>query len=258
MDTMPVSTFTHWRVYNTFIHIDAPSIGVRRVQSAPGDWSFDRTAVAAKPLKRLVHLGPAEAEDDLQQLDDRSRGQAAEDENDAAVTEQTIPTMSRAQLNYCSRNRKRRTAAAIRGREATTAPPPLPPPPVPPQQLHDCSRGQALKRLRQTCLHSLPRKPLWLYPVAATPATCGSATYHASTVHPQAQQWRSGRPSWLKEKSTMARVRTLCLEYQWDQWGATMPGIEMHDIESDWHECRHCGEDILVAWKQCSLCGTRQ
>ena len=45
----PVSD-PYWRVYKTFVHIDAPPIGVRRVQSAPGDLSLrgtEETAVAA-------------------------------------------------------------------------------------------------------------------------------------------------------------------------------------------------------------------
>ena len=129
-------------VYNTFVHIATPPIGVRRIQSAPGDlW-----------LRR-----PTEAEDVRPTEADDMRPTEAEDET--AVAAKKGPTISRAERNYPERNRNRKQASAHR--EATAA-----------KLCHyvrksimvaiskslcsqsqpsseDRSRGRALKRLRQ-------------------------------------------------------------------------------------------------------------
>ena len=157
-------------VYNTFVHIATPPIGVRRIQSAPGDLSLMR---------------PTEAEDET------------------AVAAKKGAKLSRAERNYRERNRKRKQASAHR--EATAArlchyarksnmvaiAKSLCSQSLPSSEDRSC--GRALKRLRQLCLHVVPRRVC--SPRAAIVATCGSATYHAYIAMTQ-DTWpcHHGRP----------------------------------------------------------------
>ena len=126
----------YWCTYNTFAHIAPTQICVRGVRSAPGDLSLMRHTEA---------------------------------DDDTVVAEQTASTLSRAEQHYRARNRKRTQAASLREAAAIAAaaaePQPLPPPlehglyhlwVLLRKQLEDRSRVQALKRLRQTCLHIVP------------------------------------------------------------------------------------------------------
>ena len=138
-------------VYNTFVHIAAPPIGVRRIQSAPGDLSLMR---------------PTEAEDVRPTEADDMRPTEAEDET--AVAAKKGAQLSRAERNYRGRNRKRKQASAQR--EATAAKlcqyvrksimvaiAKSPCSQVLPSS-EDRSRGRALRWLRQLCLHVVPRR----------------------------------------------------------------------------------------------------
>ena len=89
-------------VYNTFVHIATPPIGVRRIQSAPGDLSLMRPTEAEDVRPTEAHdMRPTEAEDET------------------AVAAKKGATLSRAERNYRERNRKRKQASAHQ--EATAA-----------------------------------------------------------------------------------------------------------------------------------------
>jgi hypothetical protein len=254
-----------WRIYKTFIHIDAPPIGLRRVQSAPGELSLRGTENT-----QLIRY-------------DNGRGRGRGRGEGSQGKEFKLDSV-RGEFNFRSRNRKRKArvvtaataaAAAVKNWIASAITdlnvlesPPLPPPPLPPQLLHDRNRGQAVKRLLQMCFHVVPAMSIIAEQLrnaagrnyAAAAATCGSAIYHSSVVHPQAQRWTWNRPAWRKEKNRAAvgLMNYLTLRHIYD--GDDDWPDAWHDDYGDeinWHECRHCGEDVPAAWKRCNKCGTR-
>ena len=273
-------------VYNTFVHIATPPIGLRRIQSAPGDLSL---------------LRPTEAEDDQSVFEPETAVAAEDPQNYTAVTERKFANLSgkkgrrgkrprRAvrKMNKAAANREAAASLAaaatayvhlciLRGIRLSK------------QLLEDRSRGQALKRLRCTCRHVdmsskfyfvkrayfglteamsskfLPDVPplgiLWSprRSCAVSAATGGSATYHASIVHPPAQQWSSERTKWRFDKSVMARLRAVEQELKrlYSVDGHEMlPCDDESDVACDWNECRHCGEQLSSAWKTCNMCGS--
>ena len=66
-------------VYNTFVHIATPPIGLRRIQSAPGDLSL---------------LRPTEAEDDQSVLEPETAVAAEDPQDYTAVTERKVANLS--------------------------------------------------------------------------------------------------------------------------------------------------------------------
>ena len=197
----------------------------------------------------------------------------------------------RARTKTIARGTGRGTNTAADREAAAAAASIAEPPPLRPPQRQPCSPDQQWVLLRKQLLADAARLQLEaddLEAVAArlqlrqtTPkqrlevcslasdrsrGTRGSATYHVSIVHPPAQQWRSGRQSWLKEKRIIAIITTVTDELKLpytslcnEEGGGRgneedWHGIEMHDVESDWHECLHCGEEILSAWERCNCC----
>ena len=205
-------------------------------------------------LFRRIYLMPAEAEDDT------------------AVAEKKVAKLSRAEINYRSRNRKRKQAAAHLEQQRQVT-----------KQLFDDwdddhssrGRGQALE-LWATCLHIVPpgtAVELWSSGGSAVDIRRLSsghrhAIYLVSVVYPRAQQWTSRRPSWRKEKRDEARAKSAWLELkhsydvaddEFPPWSMTMTdmnGCDDYD-SSDWEECGHCGERVPQTWKTCNICGTR-
>ena len=263
-------------VYNTFVHIATPPIGLRRIQSAPGDLSL---------------LRPTEAEDDQSVLEPETAVAAEDPQDYTAVTERKVANLSGnkgrrgKQPSHAVRKRKKAAAdreAAASFAAAATAYVHLCIRRVirlSKQLLEDRSRGQAQKRLRYTCLHVAlsskfyfvkrqlflpdvpPRGILWRprRSCAVSAATGGSATYHASIVHPPAQQWSSERTKWRVDKSVMARLRAVEQELKrlYSVDGHEMlPCDDESDVACDWNECRHCGEQLSSAWKTCNMCGS--
>ena len=96
---------------------------------------------------------------------------------------------------------------------------------------------------------------------AAGAATCGSAKYHASIVHPQAQQLASSMLTWRVQKSNALRWRLATLIYDeqlYDEYG-WRPGAlddELPDDPGDWLTCGHRGEDVQTTWKN-AICAAR-
>jgi hypothetical protein len=254
-----MTTLGDWRVYNTFIHIDAvAAIGVRRVQSAPGELSFrgpdDDTAL------RGTEETTVDAEHEVED------GTAHQVETAVAA----MILSRRSGVNFRRRDRKKisvvRKAAlsAVQGWIATAKKN------IAARVAVALSRSWIAAAIRNVA--AIRKQPTH----AGAVATCGSDVFHgfhASVVHPHAQQWTSSRPSWRKEKRVVLRdITTWCQLHDsllpddwiqllpdgaWCQQAAgfiRMDGLEMHDVESDWIECPHCGEDVLEAWTQCNLC----
>ena len=223
-------------VYNTFVHIATPPIGVRGIQSAPGDRSL---------------MKPTEAEDVRPTEADDMRPTEAEDETAVAAKKGATPL--RAERNYRERNRKRKQASAHREETAAklchyvrksimvAMSKSLCSQSLPSSEVR--SRGQALKRLRQLCLHVIPRRVR--SSCAAIVATCASATYHASIAMTK-EMWpcHHGRPSWRKEKITIAEARISWqdLRYKYDdddEWFCAEMSEPQHgtDVTCVAHAC---------------------
>ena len=108
-----MTTLGDWRVYKTFVHIDAvAAIGVRRVQSAPGELSFrgsdDDTAL--RGTEETTVDAEHEVEDGTAHQVETAV--AAEHESEDGTESEGAAKISyrRSCVNYRRRDRKRRSA----------------------------------------------------------------------------------------------------------------------------------------------------